>query len=172
MGGYIATSFALKYPKLVKRLFIIGSSASSLNIEEIKKRENAIRFVNINGFKGLSRKKVISLLDEDNKSNEEMITLIQDMYVSLGKDVFISQFNSTLKRKNIVNDISSLTIPITFYYSKDDRLIDYASLKTLASINKKINFVERLGTSHMLPLEHPLFLSKEIKKWIKSNIYS
>lgn len=169
LGGYIATSFTLKYPNLVKKLFVVGSSISSLSKEELRKREDAISFVNTHGFKGLSKKKVISLVDAENKDNENLITLIQEMYVDLGKDVFISQFSSTLKRENISTSISSLDIPITFYYSSNDRLINHSSLKTLSNINKKINFIELSGTSHMLPLEHPFALSKEIKKWINSN---
>jgi pimeloyl-ACP methyl ester carboxylesterase len=169
LGGYIATSFTLKYPNLVKKLFVVSSSVSSLSKEELTKREDAISFVNTYGFKGLSKKKVISLVDAENKDNESLITLIQEMYVDLGKDVFISQFSATLKRENISTIINSLDIPITFYYSKNDRLINHSSLNTLLNINKKIKFIELSGTSHMLPLEHPLSLSKEIKKWINSN---
>ena len=144
---------------------LLGNSACDLPEFEIQKRENIIKHINNFGFKGLAKKKVQSLLDKQNQDNEELILLIQEMYKDLGKEVFISQLSSTLRRKDLKDDLSTLDIPISFVYSKEDILVNIEWINELKSKNQKILFNEFLGSSHMLPLEKPKEVSKMIEEF-------
>ncbi len=168
LGGYIATYFALKYPSLVSKVFIVGSSPCMLLEEEIEKRKNAINFVKQNGLKDLSRKKVISLLDKKNEKNDNLIKLIQKMYTDLGKDTFITQFTSTLSRNNLFDELKEFKNVMTFYYCKNDRLVNVKYLNKIKKERKDFTFIEIEGFSHMIPLESPKNLSNEIKLWLES----
>lgn len=167
LGGYVASYFATSYPKRVKRLFIVGNSACSISQEEIDKRKKAIEFTQSYRFKGLSRKKVQSLLEEKNQNNENLIALIQNMYVNLGEEVYTTQITATLHRKDLFEDMLKLTLPLTFFYSKKDRLVDILWLESFAKASSQAVFITNESSSHMLPLEKPYELSTAIKKWVQ-----
>jgi pimeloyl-ACP methyl ester carboxylesterase len=110
----------------------------------------------------------MSLLDKKNHSNQALIDMIQTMYMELGVDVLTKQIDAMVKRENLLMDIAMLHIPITFCYSKEDELISKLWLQIIAKQSKYAEFVEFEGGSHMLPLEKPLELSQEIKKWVNA----
>ncbi|PHR73062.1 MAG: hypothetical protein COA66_04495 [Arcobacter sp.] len=166
LGGYVAAYFACKYPHRINKLFILASSPSSMYKDEIIKRSLAIEFTKKHGFKNLSAKKVISLLEEKNNKNTKLIKLVQDMYKDEGAYVFELQMKATLLRKDLLQELIRLNTSIYFFYSKHDRLLNHNSLLTLQEEHKKARFIINNGTSHMLPLEEPKKLHTLILEWI------
>lgn len=171
MGGYLASFFTIKYPHKVGKLFLAGSAPRSFPPEEIRKREEGLNDILNNGFRALSSLRIMSLLDKENHHNQALIDVIQTMYRELGIDVLTKQIDAMVKRENLLMDIAQLTIPITFCYSKEDVLISTLWLRIIAKQSRYAKFVEFEGSSHMLPLEKPLELSNEIKKWVKEEPY-
>lgn len=169
LGGYISTYFSLKYPNLVKKLFVIASSPCMFLEEEIKKREIAIFFVRQNGLKELSSRKIISLLDKCNANNTNLINLIKKMYKDMGKEAFLAQFTSTLIRQDLFDSLIDFKNVITFYYSSEDRLVNQKFLEKLKLRRKDFTFIKVNGSSHMLPLENPKELASAINFWLKNN---
>lgn len=167
LGAYLASSLSIKYPKKVKKLFLIGASLCSLKENDISKKEVALELVEKYGFKGLSKKKIKQLLLKENQNNDRLIKLIEDMYTNLGEDVFKIQVKATLKRDDLFIKLSSLEIKTTFYYSLEDKLINIQWLERLEDIDKSIYFIKTEGSSHMLPLEKVKELSVFIKNWLK-----
>ncbi|MDD2383112.1 MAG: alpha/beta hydrolase [Sulfurospirillaceae bacterium] len=168
MGGYLSAFFTVKYPHKVGKLFLAGSAPRSFPPEEIRKREEGLNDILNNGFRALSHTRIMSLLDKKNHSNQALIDMIQTMYMELGVDVLTKQIDAMVKRENLLMDIAMLHIPITFCYSKEDELISKLWLQIIAKQSKYAEFVEFEGGSHMLPLEKPLELSQEIKKWVNA----
>ena len=167
LGGYIASYFAIKYPQRVKRLFVIAATLCSLSKDEKNKRKETLELIEKYGFKGISRKKVISLLLKENANDNELISLVQEMYVDLGYEVFKTQMTSSLDRKNLLEGFLELSVPVIYCYSTEDRLLDYGWIKDFTDLNNKARCVLIEGNSHMLPLEKPSTLSFEIKSWLK-----
>lgn len=165
LGGYCASYFTIKYPNRVKKLLVAGTP-SSMNQDEIEKREQTLKQMDTLGFKGLSYKKTKSLLEESNQNDEKLIELIQDMYSSLGKDVFKTQMKSTLKRKDVYDEFLKLNIPIRVFYSTQDRLLNHESLEKITDKHTNIEKISREGLSHMIPLEMPEKLAHLIREWI------
>jgi len=166
LGGYVASYFACKYPHRVNKLFILAASAGTLQEEEIQKRNKAIALLDNFGFKGLSHKKVVSLLETTNQKDENLIQLIQKMYVDLGEKVFRTQMSSTLKRENLLDKMSELDVPMTFLYCDEDRLVNTKWIENFSHLNEQATFETISSTSHMLPLERPLEVSQAIKRWV------
>ena len=167
LGAYLASYFTIKNPKRVNRLFLVAGTPSEMREDEIRKRKQTLEQMNNLGFKGLSHKKVLSLIEESNKNDEELIQIVKDMFVDLGQEVYNIQMNSTFNRKDLHKELLSLTIPIKIFYSTEDRLFTHSSLDNFKDEHKNIKKVSREGTSHMLPLEVPKKLSIEIKDWMK-----
>ena len=165
LGGYIASYFAITYPNRVNRLFTVSATPGNSTEAEIERRKEKFVAIEKEGFVGLSYEKAKSLLEKQN--DEESIKIIQDMFMDLGKESFISQLTSTFYRKDLFEDLINLSIPIWFFYSKNDRLLNQEAIKKLLLDNHNMNIISREGTSHNIPLEVPELLSNEIKKWMK-----
>ena len=165
LGGYIASYFAITYPNRVNRLFTVAATPGNSTEAEIERRKEKFVAIEKESFVGLSYEKAKSLLEKQN--DEESIKIIQDMFMDLGKESFISQLTSTFYRKDLFEDLINLSIPIWFFYSKNDRLLNQEAIKKLLLDNHNMNIISREGTSHNIPLEVPELLSNEIKKWMK-----
>jgi len=166
LGGYIVSYFTIKYPHLVNRLFLVAATPSSTNEKEIQRRKGKIEHIEKSGFKGLSIEKTISLLEVQNQNDEELISIVKNMFDDLGKDAFISQLSSTFNRKDLFEALKELSIPIHFFYSKTDRLLNFNSINELLEKEHNMKVLSREGTSHMIPLEDPEELSKKMKFWM------
>lgn len=166
LGAYLSTHFTIKNPNRVNRLFLVAGTPSAMKKEEIEKRKQTLKLMKNFGFKGLSRHKAVSLLEESNKNDEELINIVKDMFSDLGEEVYNIQMNSTFKRKALHNELIALDLPIRMLYSTEDRLFTHRSLGNFTEEHKNITKVSRVGTSHMIPLEVPELLSHEIRKWL------
>ena len=167
LGGYIASYFAVTYPNKVNKLFTVASTPGSSTEAEIERRKEKFAIIEKEGFVGWSYEKAKSLVEEQNQNDEELIKIIQDMFIDLGKDTFITQLTSTFYRKDLYEELVNIAIPIWFYYSVNDRLLNQKSIKRLLETQHNIKLISRVGTSHNIPLEVPELLSNEIKKWMK-----
>jgi len=171
LGAYIASYYTLKYPTRVKRLFLNAGTPSGTTNKEIEKRNKILEIMNSFGFNGLSSKKVVSLLEDPNHKDENLISLIKCMYIDLGEEEYISQIKTINNRIPLEKDLINLNIPIKLFYSTNDRLLNYKSLEIFTKEHKHITKVSRVGTSHMIPLEMPKLLSQEIRSWMQSYEY-
>ena len=167
LGAYLASYFTIKNPNRVNRLFLVAGTPSLMREDEIRKRKQTLEQMNNLGFKGLSHKKVLSLIEESNKDDIELINIVKDMFTDLGHEVYNIQMNSTFNRKDLHKELLSLGIPIKIFYSTKDRLFTHSSLENFKDEHTHVTKVSRVGTSHMLPLEVPKQLSIEIKEWMK-----
>mgnify|MGYP003387125690 CR=1 FL=1 len=171
LGGYIASYFAVTYPSRVNKLFMIAATPGASEVAEIERRREKFAVIEKEGFKGLSYEKAVSLVEKQNQEDIELITIIQDMFMDLGKETFISQLTSTFNRVDLLEELVRLNrefnLPIWFYYSDSDRLLNHKSIAKLKTTNHNIKLISRKGTSHNVPLEVPFELSLEIKEWMK-----
>ncbi len=170
LGGYIASYFAITYPNRVNKLFMLAATPGSSSEAEIERRKQKFTVIEQEGFLGLSYEKAKSLVEEKNQNDEELIKIIQDMFMDLGKETFITQLTSTFHRKDLFIDLLNLDIPIWFHYSIDDRLLSTRALKKLNLVEHNMKLIPRVGTSHNIPLEEPELLSNILRAWMKESI--
>lgn len=170
LGGYIASYFAITYPNRVNKLFMLAATPGSSSEAEIERRKQKFTVIEQEGFLGLSYEKAKSLVEEKNQNDEELIKIIQDMFMDLGKDTFITQLTSTFYRKDLFMDLLNLDIPIWFHYSIDDRLLSKRALKKLNLVEHNMKLIPRVGTSHNIPLEEPELLSNILRTWMKESV--
>ena len=168
LGGYIASYYAITYPNRLNRLLMVAATPGSSSEAEIERRKEKFTVIEKEGFKGLSYDKAKSLVEKKNKDDSELIKIIQDMFIDLGKERFITQLTSTFYRKDLFADLVNLDLPIWFYYSQDDRLLSPNALDRLLNNEHNMKLISRVGTSHNIPLEVPNLLSDVIKDWMES----
>ena len=166
LGGYIASYFAVTYPSRVNKLFMLAATPGASEEAEIERRREKFAVIEQDGFKGLPYEKAVTLVEDQNKEDDELIKTIQDMFMDLGKETFISQLTSTFNRVDLLEDLVTLKLNIWFYYSTKDRLLNHKSISKLQTLEHEMTLISREGTSHNIPLEVPKELSKRIKEWM------
>lgn len=169
LGAYAASYFAHKYPHRVNRLFLVAATPSATNKEEEIKRKAKVEIIKNEGFKSLGFDKAKSLVEEKNQNDIELIQTIEDMYNDLGMETFITQMNSTFNRVDLFDELYEFKIPVWFFFSLNDRLLNKESLAKLLNEDKNLNIISRDGTSHNIPLEEPARLSQLIIDWMNTN---
>lgn len=167
LGGYIASYFAITYPNRVKRIFMVAATPGATNEAEIERRKEKFAIIEKEGF-GLSYEKALSLVEETNKNDEDLIQTIIDMFNDLGKNCFISQLTSTFYRKDLFEDLIHQDFPIWIFYSENDRLLNKEALKRLITTTHNIKMIKREGSSHNIPLEAPFDFASNVKSWMNS----
>ncbi len=167
LGGYIASYFAVTYPNRVNKLFMLAATPGASNEAEIERRKEKFAVIEKNGFNGLTYEKAKSLVERQNQNDEDLIKTIQDMFMDLGKETFISQLTSTFNRIDLYEDLTNLDLPVWFYYSTEDRLLNHNSIKKLLTSKHNIKMISREGSSHNIPLEASDTLNIQIRKWMK-----
>lgn len=165
LGGYIASYYAIKNPAKVQRLFLVGSTPSATEQKDISRRRHKLEEAKQSRFTPLTLEKAHALLEQ--KENSELANTVVNMFNDLGAQNFLPQLSSTLNRVDLMEPLIELNIPIKFFYSKEDRLLNHRSLKKLQEKEHNFELVARDGNSHNIPLEVPLHLSAEIKEWMQ-----
>lgn len=167
LGGYLASYFAVNYPNRIKGLFIVGNSPGTLTPQDVSQRQALLNFITSNKYNGLSYKRALQLLDSNNGEQKDVNT-IKQMDADLGVDELISQMTYTSERDNLLQAMSVLNIPMTFYYSEEDPLVNVPWLLELKSNNPNCHLVSTSGNGHMLPLEKP----QELQQLLKKTLYN
>lgn len=156
LGGYTSLYFSLKYPNKVAKIFLIAASGSVSSQEEINRRKKAMIDSRAYDFCAPSKEKINGLIDENSKDDNELIELIQDMFITLGREVFEMQLQATFERENLLEKIINSEKPLNIIYGNNDRLVDDKWIENLKnSRNKNLNILCLDTTSHNIPLDFP-----------------
>jgi pimeloyl-ACP methyl ester carboxylesterase len=167
LGGYLAAYFTARYPDRVKKLLVISNSPSELRPIDIKLRQEALGWLENNSYKGISRKKAASLTDQNN-NNDQIINTIIEMDAEMGEPVFKEQLRCTTERKDISAELAKLSVPMTFFHSTGDPLVNKDCLGELTKTCTSCRVIETSGSGHMIPLEKPAELARQIESWAVS----
>jgi len=166
LGAYISCYFGLKYPNKINKILAIACTPANLSQEESDKRRAAIKFTKEFGFKGLSRKKALSLVEPQNQNDEELINLLLQMYIDVGEEAFYKQFYSTIIRTDISEKLINSNLDLGFVYARTDRLVSSDYMNDFKKRAKeKIYFSQIEAQTHMLPLEKVFEIKKEIENF-------
>ncbi|NTS76321.1 alpha/beta hydrolase [Catenovulum sp. SM1970] len=166
LGGYIASDFLARYPEQVNRIFIIANSPTALPENELKQRYAMRAFAEKNGYQGLSRKRVASLLSAQNR-DESIIDCVLAMDKTLGAETFLSQFQHTTERCNLASYFNQYQGTAYFYYSEQDALIDKAWFQQLDLTRPQLKILTTENAGHMIPLEQPQALAQHLNNWVR-----
>ncbi len=168
LGGYITAHFAAHFPERVEKSFIIANSPCALYPAEEKQRQEIVEFVNQYGYKGMSKTRAAQLFDSSIWSKnqlEQLISIMISMDAELGEADFKSQMRCTSKREDLFELLTNSQIPLCFYYSEHDSLVNTVWLDKLQQANSNCMMICSSGSSHMLPLEKPSELAEYVHRW-------
>ncbi len=163
LGGYLAASIACRYPSRVARLSLISNTPCALSDKERTARQATLNWLSHYRYGGLTNAKAATLLDPSSRNDERIQRIIQ-MDADLGADVLLQQLKATTERFDLADPLVALGIPIHFFVSREDPLINHSWLHALVARSTLMNatFVE--GSGHMLPMEQPDRITNYLKE--------
>ncbi|EAQ64548.1 putative hydrolase [Marinomonas sp. MED121] len=165
LGGYIASLVASRFPERLDKLMVLANSPCALNADELSLRKQTVSILKRFGYKGMPRVKAEALLAEKSALH---IDLILEMDKALGADTLLSQLENTSLRDDLMQPLLALDCDVRFIYSQKDSLINLAWMQEFNGLaGHKMSQKMVAGSSHMLPLEEPSMISREINTFFK-----
>jgi len=170
MGAYIASALCVKHPTRVKRLSVLSNSPSVLPEEELRQRQQALRWVEKHGYTGMSAQKVKAMLHRDNRDNKPIIEQVLAMDKACGEAVLVQQLTATSARTNLAPALAQLPTPMQFLFGDDDHLVAASTIEKISRNHKNTHVQKINGAGHMLPLEQPTIVAKHLTQFFTSEL--
>lgn len=167
LGGYIASYLACKSHQRIKRLMVLANSPTSLPDSEVKLRTSTLKLIEQYGYKGMSKSRILPLLEAHNDEHSDTLRLILEMDKELGQETFASQYRHTTIRRDLTAELASLNIPLSFMATHQDGLVDQTWFEQFNKHRPETRLRIVPGQGHYLPLEQPLKLSEFINDFFK-----
>lgn len=161
LGGCLVGELLRHSPKRIKRGMIISNMASALPESEKTQRKQALEWVMKSGYRGIPLKKAKLMLHPDHSEDQVMLDVIVQMDKALGEEAFISQLRATLERRDNIQAISDSKISCRLLLGLADQFLSESAFQSLRNVeNVAVSVIAQSG--HMLPLEQPKWVAKQI----------
>lgn len=167
MGGYIALAMAEFYPRLLRGMGLIHSTAFADSAERIKKREQAMALIKSNGaitFLRLSLPGLFALKFREN--HPEIIKNLLASSQSFSAEALIGYYHAMILRPDRTHILKNLSFPVLLVIGDQDELIPVQDLLVQAALLQK-PMVQRIPSAgHMSMLETPDELMEILRNYI------
>ena len=166
MGGYVALSFTKLYPKNLKGLCLMNSSALPDSDEKKINRDRAVKAVkqNKNTFVKIA---IPMLFSEQNRTVfTKEIRQITNEAMQISTQGIIAALEGMKNRKDTTDVYNTVLFPIQMIIGKQDPALDYSSLIKQVK-NTKVQVVE-FPDGHMSHIENKNSLISALTSFIKT----
>jgi pimeloyl-ACP methyl ester carboxylesterase len=164
MGGYVALAFAELYPKNVKALCLMNSTAMADDKEKIKNRNRGIEAVKMNS-KIFIRLAIPNLFLEKNRSvfQSDIRNIIQEA-LQMSKQGIIAAIEGMKIRNDRTIILKTSDFPILMIISKQDPALNFKSLIDQTNNTKVYTVIFNDG--HMSHIENTKELISTLKNFV------
>lgn len=166
MGGYVALSFASLFPKNIKGICLLNSTALPESDEKKRNRNRAVKAVKEN-YKTFIRIAIPMLFSEKNRKifTKEIKTITQEA-LQMTPQGIIASLEGMKIRKDQTKLYKTGNYPIQMVIAKQDPALDYRSLINQTE-NTRVKVVE-YPDGHMSYIENKLEVTNTLQTFVKS----
>jgi pimeloyl-ACP methyl ester carboxylesterase len=166
MGAIVAVEMAIKAPDRIAGLVLIGYNATADLPERAAHRP--VQQAEVRGG-GLERVLVEELkpnyLAAANRGDLPLLTLLRDMGMALGPEVFVRQSEALRTRADRVEALTRLACPVLLMAGEEDALCPPDWHRRWQGLIPDAE-LHIAASGHMLPLEAPLVLAERLSAWL------
>lgn len=150
MGGYIALTFAEKYPDLVLGLGLIHSTAAADTEEKKEARRKSIKLMEQYGSEAFVRQAMPGMFSPATKSGQPALVerLIQ-MGMQCKVEALIAYYEAMIKRPERKAVLQKITVPVLFQIGKDDTAVPMESVLPQVTLPSRSSIHIFEDTGHM-----------------------
>lgn len=166
MGAIVAVEMAVQAPERIAGLVLIGYNATADLPERSAHRPVQQAEVRAGGLERVLVEELKpNYLAAANRSDLPLLTLLRDMGMALGPEVFIRQSEALRRRADRVEALARLACPVLLMAGEEDALCPPAWHRRWQELIPDAQFhIEPAG--HMLPLEAPRALAGRLTAWL------
>lgn len=167
MGGYVALSFAEKYPDRLLGLGLIASHPFADNSAGKSSRIEMIDRIKKEGknfVADVMTEKVLSTTTK--KNNPEVVTRLKAVMNSVQKETIINAQEAMMMRKDLSFILLKLKIPVAFIFGEFDSMIPEERRKEVHSLQSKAFYSVIADSGHMPMMEQPQKFNEELDMFL------
>lgn len=167
MGGIVALEVAKMRPELIAKLALVNSNSHADLPERKKARKAQIAQAQSGQLAELMRSTFLpNYLFEANSAYE---TLILEMAISLGADVFKAQVTAIEDRPDMLMSLKKLTADVVIIAGAQDKICPLEHQKMMHREVAGSKLVLLDNCAHFSPLEQAEQVSNTLAKWYQKN---
>ena len=167
MGAIVAVEMAVQAPERVAGLVLAGYNATADLPERAAIRPLQQAEVRAGGLERVLVEELKpNYLAQCNRDDRSLLTLLRDMGMGLGEDVFVRQSEALRLRQDRRPVLRKLAIPVLFMCGLEDGLCPPDWHRQWATMTAGARLAMVAGAGHMLPLEQPRAFAEAIGQWL------
>lgn len=166
MGAIVALEMARQAPERIAGLVLLDANPSADLPERaaVRPRQQA----DVRG--GLLEAVVVGELKPNylaraNRGNRALLSVLREMALDLGADVFVAQSEALRTRGDLRAVLPGLDVPVLIACGAEDALCPPEWHEAMAGSARHATLSVVAGAGHMLPLEQPECLAEIIEHW-------
>ncbi len=152
---------------VVASLSMVSSSGTALGNSELEQRKLLLQSIKKKQYKGMTQARINFMLHQNNADDTELSSTIKAMSDDLGPATLATQTEATSERKNVLDALANLQIPVHFILGEHDKIASPKQCLSHASLSRQIQTTVIEGAGHMLPLEKSKQLALALSKTFK-----
>ncbi len=166
LGAIVAVEMAVQAPERIIGLGLIGYNATADLPERAVYRPVQQAEVRAGGLERvLTEELKPNYLASANRCNMALLSLLRDMGMTLGPDVFIRQSEALRLREDRVAMLPTITCPALLMVGDEDTLCPPAWHQRWQSLLPD-GWLFHMNAGHMLPLEAPMQMHEALSTWL------
>jgi pimeloyl-ACP methyl ester carboxylesterase len=162
MGGYFSLEYTLEHSERVASLITVGSSAFGLSDAEKAERSRTIAWLETHDYTGPTTTRLNQFIHPSRRQDPEIAGLMRTMDHDLGKDVLIAQLKETTARVSLAPRLKELACSTLFVCADADPFAPPEQVKQMHALAPASRYAEARETGHLMPLEQPEWLARQI----------
>ena len=167
MGAIVAVEMAVQAPERIIGLVLAGYNATADLPERAAIRPLQQAEVRAGGLERVLVEELKpNYLAQCNRDDPGLLTLLRDMGMGLGEDVFVRQSEALRMRQDRRPALRELTVPVLYLCGLEDGLCPPDWHRQWAAMTAGARLEMVAGAGHMLPLEQPQAFVEAIGQWL------
>ncbi|HNP49228.1 MAG TPA: alpha/beta hydrolase, partial [Bacteroidia bacterium] len=162
MGGYVALSFAEKYPDKVLGLAMVASQAGEDSPEAKSKRYLAVEDVQKNGVGNIADQMSLKL-----SANDTSRKFLHKLILSQNKSGVIGALRAMAERKNLFSVLTNSTFPVILIHGDADILIPVEKSLEMNARSAKSFLSVISGSGHMPMMDEPKKVAEAFRMFLR-----
>ena len=170
LGAIVAVEMWGLAPNRIAGLVLLGYNATADLPERAAHRPLQQAEVRAGGLERVLVEELKpNYLAPNNRDDQELLTLLRDMGMALGPEVFLRQSEALRLRRDRRPALRKMRRPVLYGSGLEDRLCPPEWHRRWATATRGARLAMIADAGHMLPLETPESLSIVIGQWIDDN---
>lgn len=167
MGGIVALAIAELAPDRVAALGLLDTNAGTDRADRATLRLRQQRDVRAGRLPSVVMEELKPLyFARENRSDERLRSLVHDMAIALGPEVFVAQSEALRLRPDYSHVLGSFAGPVFFACGEEDELCPPELHRGMAQRVARGELHIVPGAGHLLPIERPGTLSPLLADWL------